>query len=254
MVMDKSKIKILIVEDETLLRKHLIKLINTIEQVPLEIIGDTTNGSLAYSIIEEKIPDLVISDIKMPGGDGLELAKKVHENYPAIKFIILSGYDEFSYAQEALRSDVKDYLLKPIDKELLLKTIIKISNQILSENNTFILNNTNQSKKQMCDFILNYLNTNYTKDISIAELSEKCGFTQEYLGKIFKKYTNQTISQYIINLRITKAEHLLIKYPEMEIYRIAKMVGYEDKSFYFSRIFKSKTGMQPSEWRKLHKI
>lgn len=252
--MEKKKIKILIVEDETLLRKYLIKLIKTIDDIPLEIVCEAKNGIEAYKIVEEQIPDLIISDIKMPGGNGLDLAKRVHENYPAIKFIILSGYDEFSYAQKALRSGVKDYLLKPIDKKLLFKTIIRISNQIFSENGTFIINKSNQDKKQMCDFVINYLNNNYTKEISIANLSEKCGFSQEYLGKIFKKYTNQTISQYIINLRITKAEHLLIKYPDMEIYRIAELVGYEDKSFYFSRMFKSKTGMQPSEYRKSHKI
>ncbi|NCD06528.1 MAG: response regulator [Spirochaetia bacterium] len=248
----KEIIKILVVEDETLLRNHLIKLIKSIKCIPIQIIGDATNGIEAYKIVEKELPDLVISDIKMPGGDGLTLAQKVHDNYPTIKFVILSGYDEFSYAQTALRSDVKDYLLKPIDKELLKTTILNISNQIFSENETFVINNSNQDKKQMCDFIINYLDNNFNKDISIADLSVKCGFTQEYLGKIFKKYTNQTISQYIINLRVKEAEKLLIKYPNMEIYRIAELVGYKDNSFYFSRIFKNKTGIQPSEYRKLN--
>ncbi len=248
----KEIIKILVVEDETLLRNHLIKLIKSIKCIPIQIIGDATNGIEAYKIVEKELPDLVISDIKMPGGDGLTLAQKIHDNYPTIKFVILSGYDEFSYAQTALRSDVKDYLLKPIDKELLKTTILNISNQIFSENETFVINNSNQDKKQMCDFIINYLDNNFNKDISIADLSVKCGFTQEYLGKIFKKYTNQTISQYIINLRVKEAEKLLIKYPNMEIYRIAELVGYKDNSFYFSRIFKNKTGIQPSEYRKLN--
>lgn len=248
----KEIIKILVVEDETLLRNHLIKLIKSIKCIPIQIIGDATNGIEAYKIVEKELPDLVISDIKMPGGDGLTLAQKVHDNYPTIKFVILSGYDEFSYAQTALRSDVKDYLLKPIDKELLKTTILNISNQIFSENETFVINNSNQDKKQMCDFIINFLDNNFNKDISIADLSVKCGFTQEYLGKIFKKYTNQTISQYIINLRVKEAEKLLIKYPNMEIYRIAELVGYKDNSFYFSRIFKNKTGIQPSEYRKLN--
>ncbi|MGH4037204.1 MAG: response regulator transcription factor [Sphaerochaeta sp.] len=248
----KNEIKVLVVEDETLLRKHLIKLVNTIEYVPIKIIGDATNGVDAYKIVEKELPDLIISDIKMPGGDGLTLAKRVHDNYPSIKFVILSGYDEFSYAQTALRSDVKDYLLKPIDKELFKDTVLKISNQIFSENETFVINNSNQDKKQMCDFIINYLENNYTNDISIADLSVKCGFTQEYLGKIFKKYTNQTISQYIINLRVKEAEKLLIKYPNMEIYRVAELVGYKENNFYFSRIFKTKTGIQPSEFRKLN--
>jgi len=248
----KEIIKILVVEDETLLRNHLIKLIKSINCIPIQIIGDTTNGVEAYKIIEKELPDLVISDIKMPGGDGLTLAKKVHDNYPTIKFVILSGYDEFSYAQTALRSDVKEYLLKPIDKELFKNTILNISNQIFSENETFVINNSSQDKKQMCDFIINYLDNNFNKDISIADLSVKCGFTQEYLGKIFKKYTNQTISQYIINLRVKEAEKLLIKYPNMEIYRVAELVGYKENSFYFSRIFKNKTGIQHSEYRKLN--
>jgi YesN/AraC family two-component response regulator len=249
----KTDIKILIIEDETLQRNHIIKLVNSINEIPLTIIGDAKNGVKGYEILQKTLPDLIISDIKMPGGDGLELAQKVHKNYPNIKFIILSGYDEFSYAREALRSNVKEYLLKPINKELFKQTILKLSYQIFSESALFVLNNTNNNKKQICEFVINYIENNYTKDICIADLSKKCGFSQEYLGKIFKKQTNQTISQYIINLRIKKAELLLIKHPEMEIYRIAELVGYKDNNFYFSRLFKNKTGKQPSEFRNLNK-
>ena len=105
--------KYLVVEDESLIRKNLIKKITALE-LPLTLIGEAANGMEAIVKVEKDCPDLVITDIRMPQCDGLELSRYLHKNHPGVKIIILSGYDDFSYAQAAIKFAVRDYLLKPV--------------------------------------------------------------------------------------------------------------------------------------------
>lgn len=105
--------KVMIVDDEAVVR---IGLKNTIHwnEHGFELIGDYASGREAWDAVELDKPDLVISDISMPFMDGLELARLITEQYPYIKIVILTGYDEFDYAQQAIRLKVSDFILKPI--------------------------------------------------------------------------------------------------------------------------------------------
>ena len=94
--------KYLVVEDESLIRKNLIKKITSLD-LPLTLIGEAANGMEAIVKVEKDCPDLVITDIRMPQCDGLELSRYLHKNHPGVKIIILSGYDDFSYAQAAIK-------------------------------------------------------------------------------------------------------------------------------------------------------
>lgn len=117
--------KVILVDDETVVREGLQKTIQWGDH-GFELIGDYANGRDAWEAIEKRQPDLVISDISMPFMDGLELAGMVTAQYPYIKMIILTGFDEFEYAQKALRLKVADFILKPVTareiRELLDKT------------------------------------------------------------------------------------------------------------------------------------
>lgn len=100
----------------------------------------------------------------------------------------------------------------------------------------------------ICQLLETYLLENYQQEVSFQELGEKFGFTPEYLGKIFKKYSGETPSKYLTKLRMNEAKRLLLGNPDMEIQMVGELVGYKD-GFYFSRVFKSYTGIQPSEFR-----
>lgn len=242
--------KYLIAEDERLIRKNLIKKINSLD-LPLELVGEASNGEDAIILAKETCPDLAITDIKMPQRDGLELAAYLYKNHPGTKTIILSGYDDFSYAQAAIRYEVKDYLLKPVTVEALSQALQKILITMGAETKemeAYRTNNQMLSQKSICELLEKYLAENFQKDISSQVIAEKFGFTSEYLGKIFKKYTGETPSKYVARLRINEAKRLLISNPEMEIQMIGELVGYKD-GFYFSRVFKSYVGTQPSEFR-----
>jgi len=122
--------KVLIVDDEIFVRKGLINLMDW-TSLQYEICGEAENGLEAIGLIEQLKPDLVIADIRMPVLDGLALIKRVKEegeHQPL--FIIVSGYHDFSYAQQALRYNVQDYILKPVDEEELESTLRKLASTL----------------------------------------------------------------------------------------------------------------------------
>lgn len=119
--------KVLIVDDEIFVRKGLISLIDW-SALQYEICGEAENGQQAIELIEELKPDLVIVDIRMPVLDGLGLIKHVKEaGQTGPLFIIISGYHDFTYAQQALRYNVSDYILKPVDEDELQSTLKKLA-------------------------------------------------------------------------------------------------------------------------------
>ncbi len=96
-----TKIKIFLVEDEIIIRQGIKKNINW-QQEGFDFVGEASDGELAYPLIQNTKPDILITDIKMPFMDGLELSRLVKKELPDIKILVLSGYNEFEYAQEAI--------------------------------------------------------------------------------------------------------------------------------------------------------
>mgnify|MGYP000873820445 CR=1 FL=1 len=126
-------LNVLLVDDEPYVREGIKKLINW-EECGFILCGEAANGEEAIQLVETLSPHVIIVDIKMPVMDGLELIKYVSEKYQEkIKFIILSGYNEFTFAQTAMKYNVKNYLLKPIDEDELCQTLRNLHREILSE-------------------------------------------------------------------------------------------------------------------------
>ena len=117
-------LKVLIADDEEKICQLIIKLINW-EEMGLKIAATASNGIEALEQAEICKPEILITDIRMPGIDGMELIRKVKEKLPDTEIIIISGYRHFEYAQTAIRYGVRNYLLKPIKKEELRDTLQK---------------------------------------------------------------------------------------------------------------------------------
>lgn len=124
--------KLVIIEDEVIVRKNIIKKIKWSEY-GFEVVGQAENGKEALEVIEATNPDVIITDIEMPFMDGLELSSIVREKYPTIKIILLTGYDDFKYAQKAVELNVIEYVLKPVSSENINKVLIKVKEQIDKE-------------------------------------------------------------------------------------------------------------------------
>ncbi len=112
-------------EDEIVVRENIKKMVPW-EQYGFELVGEASDGEIALPLIKKLKPDLLITDIKMPFMDGLTLCKVVKKEFPDIKIVILSGYDDFNYAKEAIGIGVEDYLLKPITKNAFLERLCEI--------------------------------------------------------------------------------------------------------------------------------
>jgi len=125
-------ISVFLVEDEIVMREGIRNNINWTSE-GYEFVGEAGDGELAYPMIRDLKPDIVITDIRMPFMDGLELSRLIKKNLPKTKIIILSGYDDFQYAREAISIGVTDYLLKPISGAQLLEAISKVSDGIRAE-------------------------------------------------------------------------------------------------------------------------
>ena len=214
-------IKILIVDDEPFIRQGLKILINW-EQYGYEIVGEAANGFEAIKELEKKDIDLIIADIKMPEMNGIELIEYVHDNILCeVKFIVLSGYYEFEYAKKAIKYNVKDYILKPIQKDELIKVLIafkeeyikqekqqtiqKIKDKVVYDRylNEIINDKCNNSnleyvkKYQEFSAELRYIiiEINYNKDeyINVSEAEKREGqqiFYQNIIGWLGENYYN----------------------------------------------------------------
>ncbi|NSK08512.1 response regulator [Blautia sp. MSK.20.9] len=127
-----NEIKVFLVEDEMVIRRGFKNSIDW-EKEGYIFCGEASDGELAYPMIIKEKPDILITDIRMPFMDGLELCKLVKKELPNIKILILSGYDEFDYAKEAIRLGVTEYLLKPISSGKLLEALNGVSESIRRE-------------------------------------------------------------------------------------------------------------------------
>lgn len=125
-------LKVFLVEDEIEVREGIKNNINWMEE-GFKFCGDAPDGELAYPLIQSEKPDIIITDIRMPFMNGLELSHLVKKELPKSKIIILSGYGEFKYAQEAIKIGVTEYLLKPIKSAELIKAVKKVGQQIILE-------------------------------------------------------------------------------------------------------------------------
>ena len=122
-------LNVLIVDDEAMIRRGLKKIVPW-RDLGFNVIGEAENGHEALDFIRKNDVDIVLSDLRMPVMEGTELAEKIHADYNGIKVIILTGFDDFKLIQKCLREGVADYLLKPVKRELLTETLLKVRSDI----------------------------------------------------------------------------------------------------------------------------
>ncbi len=173
MKMDQT-LKVIIAEDEERI-VTLIKALGEWESLNMEVAGVAENGEQAIGLIRTIKPDILISDIRMQGMNGLEVAKWTNENFPDTYVIIISGYKQFDYAYDCLKLKIIDFLLKPINKEELNKVLTKISSIHSAERATLLRDKQREEEleksrmKQRKQFVLNLL---YSADFAQTELEK----------------------------------------------------------------------------------
>lgn len=252
--------KILIVEDETNIREGIVSILQTNLNIPFKL-KSCADCFQALSVSEIFYPDLVITDIVMPDMTGLELIRRLKSKELCANFIILSGHDNFSYAQQAIRYSVADYLLKPLDKEQLLEIIMRIyenqhcdASQVqaakpFTELTYFQWDPDASSMPSSLQRIINYVKKNYMKEISLQAISEELFFHTSYISSLINKYTGHSFTYLLDYIRIRKAAELLLDEPDMSIAEVSTLVGYSNERRLYAS-FQKRLNMTPGDLRK----
>ncbi|MUT68492.1 response regulator [Paenibacillus sp. NEAU-GSW1] len=247
-----NPIHIIVAEDEPLLLKTLINQIQQIDRL-FHVLFAAPDGDKVLKFMEStQVPDVIITDIHMPVVDGIELIKAVDRDYPGVKKIIISGYSEFEYAQQALKMNVGDYLLKPVKKQELESMLSKLKLTIEKERSALkspkMLINRQYSPEEIVKAVAAFIKMNYKSELVLEDIARQFSINSSHLSKIFLKYTGEPPSKYIMSLRMNEAKHLLSLKQELTVKEIGEVVGYPDP-FYFSRIFKQFTGTTPTDYK-----
>ena len=239
--------KVLLVDDEKYISRGLEMGVDW-KSINVNTIYTAQNGAQALSLIHKKKPDVVVTDIRMPGMNGLELIQAAKAEYPNLPFIILSGYPDFAYAQKALQYGVFRYLLKPFDLIELTECIRLLLDTLPHKEPDFDTGEpTVPSLNPTIQGILTFIEDNLTKEITIEMLSNSFGLTPNYLSSLFKKETGRGIVEHITILRIEKACDMLI-HTDHKVQYICTAVGIGDY-FYFSKLFKKYMQVTPTQFR-----
>lgn len=244
--------EILLVDDEEL---ALAGMVNGVDWTALGIgkIHRADSMGSAVRILEEHSIDIMVSDIEMPGGSGLELIRWVKEHYPEIISIFYTCHAEFAYCQDAIRLGATDYVLKPIPYDELEEIIRKGLYSVQRQKNTKNLENIwgeltrEPSEDSPVETVKRIIAKNITVELSRDELAQQVFMSPDYLTKLFKRETGMSLSDYIIHKRISLAKQLL-ETTDLSIVEISQRTGFSYSS-YFVRIFKKKTSMTPQQYR-----
>ena len=247
--------KVLIVDDEKYVRMG-IKSDTDWALIGCEVVGEASNGLEALEVAENTRPDLVVSDIRMPKMDGIELAEKLIEKFPGIKVIFLTAYNEFEYARQAVRIGVSDYLLKPfsdgelegsIQRLLHLHPNAPASSSELEEQ-LIPLKKKEEVSNRYVSAAIEYIEEHYPdSDFSLGALAESMSVSEGHISRLFKSETDISINNYLTKYRIKMAMDYL-KDVQVKVYEVAEKVGYQDIA-YFSNTFKKLVGKTPSDYQ-----
>lgn len=234
---------ILVVDDEKWIRKGIMSKIYK-SGLGIEQVYEATDGMNAIKVIDKHKPSIVLTDIVMPKMDGLELMEYTIQRYNDIKFIIISGYSEFEYAQKALNLGAKGYILKPITEEALFSTLDKALHLKRPASGKNIGINT----AGKTDEIKKYIKNHFCEELTVKGIADIFGFNPDYLSNLFHKAEGVTLTAYITKVRLDKACRMLLE-SDAPVYYIAYKVGYNDYQ-YFHRVFKREKSMTPCEYRR----
>ena len=247
--------RILVADDERAERELLSNYLKEAFGVNIDL-RVVENGRQAVTMATITESDILLLDIEMPGLTGLEVAKQILEQKRDVKIIFITAFPLFSYAQEALKLGASDYILKPVNREDLLLAVKRAMGQLdVQKQLSQVVSKINKEDKNdeqenvLIQQVRRYLEHNYMKiDISLDSIAEMIKLNPTYFSALFKKESGVNFLDYLSDLRINAAKEYL-RDPLKGASEIASLVGY-DSAGYFTRAFKKRTGMTPTEYRK----
>jgi YesN/AraC family two-component response regulator len=245
--------KAVIVDDEIWAAKDIMSIIDW-EAQGFSISAAFDNGADAIKYFEAETPDILLTDIEMPGMNGLDLIGALREKGYDTITLLITAYGEFEYAKRAIEYDVLAYILKPVDERELTAALRK-ARQILEdiqsmqrENVTAVAGGKPKCVSVPISEIVDYIEEHYTEKLMISDFAERYFFNTSYLSNLFKKEAGMSFTNYIIGKRLLTAEKLLAD-NRVSLTDVSRTVGYDDY-YHFSKLFKKYKGISPFEYRR----
>lgn len=235
--------RVLIVDDDMLICENVKSKLHRIVQNE-SLVCETANSVVEAKLsIRSCVPDILITDLNMPGISGLSLVKYVKETYPAIHVYVLSGYDDYQLVRQAFLNGADDYLLKPMEIEELRQKVVEKAVQREQEKRT--TGNDFEMKAA-----ISYIEENLTRNITMDEVASSIAMSYNYFSRRFKEYTGYSFPEYINLCRIDRSKSYLHD-PSLKISDISHKLGYNSAST-FSKTFKKYEGCYPADYRNYH--
>ena len=239
-----KKLRVLLVDDEIMIREGFKRLFDW-EAHDCEVVGEAADGMEALAKIDSLRPDIAIMDINIPIMNGLKVIQMSRLKHPDTAFVIVSGYDDFTYCREALRLQITDYILKPVNYEEFGTCIDNLKIALFQHQSSG--QETRQEERTIYG-ITRYIQEHLAEEVSLSVLAEEFHLNSQYISQLFKSEIGVGFLAYLTNIRMEQAKKLLLT-TGLSIAEVSERSGYGDYRV-FTKVFKKTEGITPSQYRR----
>ena len=239
--------RVILIDDERLIVEGLRKVVKW-SDFDCQVVATAGDAAEGTALIRELQPHILFTDIRMPGQDGLTMLAGLRSEFPDMQVAVLTGYRDFSYAQEAIRLGVARFLLKPSKMDEILEALTVMTERLKKSSAEAEEEPENPTAGRfLVHQAIAYMEKHYAEKLTLQEVADACYISQWHLSKILNRYAEKNFYDILNGLRVQAAKQLLTD-PRLRIGEIGEMVGYVDTA-HFARVFKKLTGMSANEYR-----
>lgn len=256
--------RVILAEDEPLMRMGIKSMVNW-EALDMRVVAECSDGAEAWAAYEMHSPDLIITDLKMPVMDGMELIRKIRAVDKRVRILVLTGIEDFDYARQAVEYDVNNYTLKLSCTEEKFTGILKHALKELREMDALGGNHADMDSLSICESMffngksperdypgkivsaLSIIRKDFDKPISLQSVADDLNVSAGHLSRLFLSAMGRTFTDTLNQIRVERAKTLL-RDRKLTAYRVGEIVGIGNAT-YFIRVFKKYTGETPNEYR-----
>ncbi len=239
--------RVMLIDDEKLIVEGLRKVVKWADY-DCQVVASAGDAAEGAALIRQLRPHILFTDIRMPGQDGLTMLAGLRSEFPDMQVTVLTGYRDFSYAQEAIRLGVTRFLLKPSRMDEIREALTVMTDRLkkLADEPEAEPENPTAGRF-LANQAMAYMEKHYAEKLTLQEVAEACYISQWHLSKLLNRYTEKSFYDILNSLRIQAARELLAD-PSLRIGDVGERVGYADTA-HFARVFKKLTGMSANEYR-----
>ena len=243
--------RVVLIDDENIIVEGLRRVIKWADY-GCEVVGTASGAEEGAALIRKLQPHILFTDIRMPGADGLTMLAALRSEFPDMQVTVLTGYQDFSYAQQAIRLGVTRFLLKPSKMDEIKEALVTMTTRLDAQSQLRHQEEEPEEEQHGAgSFIVNqamaYIEEHYAEKLTLQAVADCCYVSQWHLSKLLNRHTGQSFYDILNTVRIQKAKELLLD-PRLKIGEIGADCGFSDTS-YFTKTFREIKHCTPREYR-----